>query len=74
MREPEHGQAAVELVSLLPLVAAVLALAWQLALCGHAAWAASAAAGAAARAAAEGGDPRPPPAPTCRAGWRPACV
>jgi Flp pilus assembly protein TadG len=53
-----HGQAAVELVALLPLVAAVLAVAWQIALAGHAAWAASAAARAAARAAAVGGDPR----------------
>jgi Flp pilus assembly protein TadG len=57
MRDHEQGQAAVELVSLLPLVAAVLALAWQLALAGHAAWAASAAARAAARAAAVGADP-----------------
>jgi Flp pilus assembly protein TadG len=57
MREPEHGQAAVELAALLPVVAAVLAIAWQLALAGHAAWAASAAARAAARAVAVGGDP-----------------
>ncbi len=56
MREHEHGQAAVELVSLLPLVVVVLALAWQLALAGHAAWAVSAAARAAARAGAVGGD------------------
>jgi hypothetical protein len=57
MREHEHGQAAVELVSLLPLLAAVLGVAWQLALAGHTAWAASAAARAAARAAAVGADP-----------------
>jgi hypothetical protein len=57
MHERTQGQAAVELVALLPLVAAVLALAWQVALAGHAAWAASAAARAAARAAAVGGDP-----------------
>jgi hypothetical protein len=53
----ESGQAAVELVALLPLLAAVLALCWQAVLAGHAAWAVSAAARAAARAAAVGGDP-----------------
>jgi hypothetical protein len=52
------GQAAVELVALLPLVALVLAAAWQLALAGHAAWAAAAAARAAARAEALGADAR----------------
>ena len=52
------GQAAVELVALLPLAALLLAGAWQLALAGHAAWAADAAARAAARAAAVGGDAR----------------
>jgi hypothetical protein len=54
---PDAGQAAVELVALLPLVAAVLALAWQAILAGHAAWAATTAARAAARAAAVGADP-----------------
>jgi hypothetical protein len=54
---PDGGQAAVELVALLPLVAIVLALAWQAVLAGHAAWAATAAARAAARAAAVGADP-----------------
>ena len=53
----ERGQAAVELVAVLPLVAAVLALAWQLIIAGHAAWAVAAAARAAARAAAVGADP-----------------
>jgi hypothetical protein len=53
----ESGQAAVELVALLPLLAAMLALCWQAVLAGHAAWAVSAAARAAARAAAVGGDP-----------------
>jgi Flp pilus assembly protein TadG len=53
----ESGQAAVELVALLPLLAAILALCWQAVLTGHAAWAVSAAARAAARAAAVGGDP-----------------
>jgi hypothetical protein len=54
---PDEGQAAVELVALLPLVALVLALAWQAVLAGHAVWAATAAARAAARAAALGRDP-----------------
>lgn len=52
------GQAAVELVALLPLAALLLAGAWQLALAGHAAWAADAAARVAARAGAVGGDAR----------------
>jgi hypothetical protein len=52
------GQAAAELVALLPLAALVLAGAWQLVVAGHAAWAADAAARAAARAAAVGDDPR----------------
>jgi hypothetical protein len=51
------GQASVELVALLPLMAALLALAWQAVLAGHAAWSATGAARAAARAAALGGDP-----------------
>jgi hypothetical protein len=46
------------LIALLPCLAAVLAALWQLALAGHAAWAASAAARAAARAHAVGTDPR----------------
>jgi hypothetical protein len=50
------GQAAAELVALLPLAALLLAGAWQLAVAGHAAWAADAAARAAARAAAVGED------------------
>ena len=53
----DSGQASVELVALLPLLAVLLALAWQAVLAGHAAWAATAAARAAARAAALGGDP-----------------
>jgi hypothetical protein len=52
------GQAAAELVALLPLAALLLAGAWQLAVAGHAAWAADAAARAAARAVAVGDDPR----------------
>ena len=54
----EDGQAAVELVALLPLVALLAAGAWQLAAAGHAAWSADAAARAAARAVATGGDAR----------------
>ena len=54
----EDGQAAVELVALLPLVALLAAGAWQLAVAGHAAWSADAAARAAARAVATGGDAR----------------
>lgn len=53
----DAGQASVEFVALLPLLAAILALAWQAVLAGHAVWAATAAARAAARAAAIGGDP-----------------
>lgn len=54
----ERGQAAAEFVALLPLLAAVVAVLWQVVLAGHAVWGAAAAAGAAARAAAVGGDPR----------------
>ena len=53
-----EGQAAAELVALLPLAALLLAGAWQLAIAGHAAWAAGSAARAAARAAAVGADAR----------------
>jgi hypothetical protein len=54
----ESGQATVEMVALLPCVAALLAALWQIALVGHAEWAVSAAARAAARAHAVGADPR----------------
>lgn len=53
----EAGQATVELVALLPCITALLCAVWQLALVGHAVWAASAAARAAARAVAVGADP-----------------
>jgi hypothetical protein len=53
----DAGQAAVELVALLPVIAVVLLAAWQAVLAGHAAWAATAAARAAARAAAVGASP-----------------
>ena len=47
----------MELVALLPLLVLVAAVLWQIALAGHATWAAGAAARAAARASAVGGDP-----------------
>ena len=53
----ERGQATVELIALLPCLAALLAAVWQLALFGYSEWAASAAARAAARAHAVGDDP-----------------
>src|SRR4051794_36995011 len=53
----DSGQASVELVALLPLIAAVLALGWQAILFGNTVWAATTAARAAARAAALGGAP-----------------
>ena len=58
-RGGESGQAAVELIAVLPVAAALLALGWQAVLAGHAAWAATAAARAAARAAALAGAPAP---------------
>jgi hypothetical protein len=51
-----RGQASVELVALLPLLAIVVALAWQAIVAGQAVWLAGAAARAAARAEAVGGD------------------
>jgi hypothetical protein len=53
----EAGQATVELVALLPVLAALLVALWQLVLVGYAEWAVSAAARAAARADAVGSDP-----------------
>ena len=53
----EHGQAAVELVALLPLIAALGAVLWQGAIVGQALWLAGTAARAAARADAVGADP-----------------
>jgi hypothetical protein len=57
MVEEEAGQATVELVALLPLMVALLAALWQVALVGYTECAASAAARAAARADAVGSDP-----------------
>ena len=52
----QHGQASVELVALLPLVAVLAALLWQAVVAGQAVWLAGSAARAAARAAALGTD------------------
>ncbi len=52
----QQGQATVELVALLPAMAALVAALWQAALAGHAAWAVTSAARAAARAEAIGAD------------------
>jgi Flp pilus assembly protein TadG len=51
------GQASVEFVVLLPLILVIGVGVWQVAVAGHAVWAAGAAARAAARAEAVGGDP-----------------
>ena len=57
-RADESGQAAVELVAVLPFVALLALVLWQLAVAGQTAWLAGAAARAAARAQAVRGDPR----------------
>lgn len=54
----QQGQATVELVALLPVLAALLLALWQAVLAGHAVWAVTSAARAAARAHAVGSDPR----------------
>src|SRR3954468_21981659 len=54
----QRGQAAVEFVAVLPLIAALLAALWQLAVFAHRAWSAPPAAHAAARAEAIGLSPR----------------
>lgn len=51
-----RGQATVEFVVLLPVLATLALGVWQVAVAGHAVWAAGAAARAAARAEAVGGD------------------
>jgi Flp pilus assembly protein TadG len=58
VRRGQSGQAAVELVALLPVLVALLAGLWQAALVGHASWSAAVAARAAARAHALGLDAR----------------
>jgi hypothetical protein len=52
----EGGQATVELVALLPLMAVLAAVLWQAAVAGQAVWLAGSAARAAARASAVGAD------------------
>ena len=54
----ERGQASVELVALLPLVAVLAGVLWQAAVAGQAVWLAGSAARAAARASAVGSDAR----------------
>jgi hypothetical protein len=54
----QSGQATVEFVALLPLVAVVGFALWQAMVAGQAAWLAGSSARAAARASAVGGDPR----------------
>jgi hypothetical protein len=53
----ERGQATIELVAMVPVVLLAGAIAWQLALAGHAAWLAAGAARAGARAELVGRDP-----------------
>ena len=55
----ERGQATVELVALLPVLALVGLLVWQAILAGQAVWLVGAAARAAARAVAVGAEPLP---------------
>jgi hypothetical protein len=57
-RPGERGQATVELVALLPLIAVLAALLWQAVVAGQAVWLAGSAARAAARASAVGADAR----------------
>src|SRR5436189_2539836 len=54
----QSGQATVEFVALLPLVAVIGFALWQAMVTGQAAWLAGSSARAAARASAIGGDPR----------------
>lgn len=51
------GQASLELIAVLPLLALVVGALWQAVLAGEAVWSAAGAARAAARARAVGGDP-----------------
>ncbi|HUR86287.1 MAG TPA: hypothetical protein VMY78_13170 [Solirubrobacteraceae bacterium] len=52
----ERGQASVELVALLPLLAVLAGVLWQATIAGQAVWLAGSAARAAARASAVGAD------------------
>ena len=55
----ERGQATIEIVALMPLLAVLAFAVWQAAVAGQAIWLAGAAARAAARAEALGDDPEP---------------
>ena len=55
LRDPS-GQASVELIAVVPLLALVVGALWQAVLVGEAVWSAAGAARAAARAQAVGGD------------------
>jgi hypothetical protein len=57
IRDEQAGQAAAELVAVLPLLVVLFALVAQLAIAGWALWSAGDAARAGARAGAVGGDP-----------------
>ena len=52
----QQGQATVELVALLPVLAVLILAVWQAVLAGHAVWAVTSAARAASRAHAVGAD------------------
>ena len=56
MDSSQRGQASVELVALLPLLAVLAVFGWQLAVAGQAVWLAGTAARAGARTYALGGD------------------
>jgi len=56
LRDNQRGQASVELVALLPLLAIVGLIGWQIVVAGQAVWMSGAAARSAARAEAIGSD------------------
>src|SRR3954451_5687905 len=58
MHDDQRGQASIELLAAVPFALLVGAVAWQLALLGHAAWLSAHAARAAARADAVGRSPK----------------
>jgi pilus assembly protein CpaE len=66
-----RGQASVELVATLPVLAALLAGCWQAVVAGHCWWLAGAGARAAARAEAVGANPRAAAREAVPAGRRP---
>lgn len=71
MREwdPEGGQASVELVALLPLLAAVILGSWQVVVGAQAWWLVGDAARAASRAVAVGSDPKLAAREALPSGW-----